>query len=86
MSLPRNDMSPANEFPMTTHARSHRLLVALFVLLVAANPALAQIPSGEYAVRRDSLAARVRNGIVVAFGGRTPVTDFGPFHQHPAGQ
>jgi Xaa-Pro aminopeptidase len=86
MSLPRNDMSPANEFPITTHPRSHRLLVALFVLLVAANPALAQIPSGEYAVRRDSLAARVRNGVVVAFGGRTPVTDFGPFHQLPAFQ
>lgn len=69
---------------MPTHARGSRLLVALLALLVAANPALAQIPAGEYAARRDSLAAHVRNGIVVAFGGRTPVTDFGPFHQLPA--
>ena len=73
---------------MPTYARSprRRFLVALLVLLVAANPALAQIPTGEYAARRDSLAARVRNGVVVAFGGRTPVTDFGPFHQLPAFQ
>ena len=41
----------------------------------------AQIPAGEYQVRRDSLAARVGEGVVVAFGGRTPVTDFGPFNQ-----
>lgn len=43
-----------------------------------------QITSAEYAARRDSLAARVGNGIVVAFGGRTPITDFGPFYQIPA--
>jgi len=59
-------------------------VVALLLLLFAANPALAQIPAGEYAARRDSLAARVHNGIVVAFGGRTPVSDFGPFYQLPA--
>jgi Xaa-Pro aminopeptidase len=35
----------------------------------------------EYAARRDSLAARIDSGIVIAFGGRTPVTDFGPFFQ-----
>lgn len=69
---------------MPTHARGSRLLVALLVLLVAANPALAQIPAAEYAARRDSLAAHVRDGVVVAFGGRTPVTDFGPFYQLPA--
>jgi len=71
---------------MPTHAgrrRSH-FVVALLLVLVAANPALAQIPGSEYAARRDSLAARVHNGIVVAFGARTPVTDFGPFYQLPA--
>src|SRR5690349_298793 len=67
---------------MPTHAgRRFHSTVALLVLLVIARPARAQIPAGEYAARRDSLAARVHNGIVVAFGGRTPVTDFGPFYQ-----
>ena len=46
-------------------------------------PLGAQIPASEYAARRDSLAARVGDGVVVAFGGRTPITDFGPFHQLP---
>src|SRR6476619_898105 len=79
--VPRTD-----GYAMPTHAgrrRSH-FVSALLLLFVAANPALAQIPAGEYAARRDSLAARVRNGIVVAFGARTPVTDFGPFYQLPA--
>lgn len=53
--------------------------------LFAAFPALgAQISRAEYAARRDSLAARVRDGVVVAFGGRKPVTDFGPFYQLPS--
>ena len=46
--------------------------------------ARAQIPQAELAARRDSLAARIGTGVVVAFGGRTPVTDFGAFHQLPA--
>ncbi len=50
--------------------------------LVGAVPAVrAQIPAGEYRERRDSVAARIGEGVVVAFGGRTPVTDFGPFYQ-----
>ena len=44
----------------------------------------AQIPASEFAARRDSLAAHVRDGVVVAFGGRTPVSDYGPFYQLPA--
>jgi Xaa-Pro aminopeptidase len=84
MSLPGNDMYPRPTIIMPTRVRSARLCAALLVLLVAASPALAQIPATEYAARRDSLAARVRNGVVVAFGGRTPVTDFGPFYQLPA--
>jgi len=84
MSLHANDI-PWTTIPMTTHARRcTRLIAALLVLTVAANPALAQIPAGEYAARRDSLAARVHNGIVLAFGARTPVSDFGPLYQLPA--
>ncbi len=43
----------------------------------------AQIPQAEYNARRDSLAARLGEGLLVAFGGRTPVSDFGPFFQLP---
>ena len=41
-------------------------------------------PSTGFAARRDSLAARVGEGVVVAFGGRAPVTDYAPFYQLPS--
>ncbi|MFN0178356.1 MAG: aminopeptidase P N-terminal domain-containing protein [Gemmatimonadales bacterium] len=44
----------------------------------------AEITRAEYVARRDSLAARLGSGLVIAFGGVTPVTDFGPFYQLPA--
>ena len=60
-----------------------RILTAIALLGVpGALPA--QITTAEYAARRDSLAARIGNGVVIAFGGRTPITDFGPFYQIPA--
>ena len=56
-----------------------------FVLVMALGAsASAQIPEREFASRREALAARVGDGVVVAFGGRTPITDFGPFYQLPA--
>ena len=64
--------------------RAVRLGLAAVVGLLAAQTARAQIPAAEYAARRDSLAARIGDGVVVALGGRTPVTDFGPFYQLPA--
>src|SRR5688572_15325927 len=63
------------------------LFVALATLAATAVGAQANLPdisASEYAARRDSLAARIDSGVVVAFGGRTPVTDFGPFYQLPA--
>ena len=61
-----------------------RLLGSL-ILGVAAPATLAAqtIAGAEYAARRDSLAERIDSGVVVAFGGRTPV---GPerFMQLPA--
>jgi Xaa-Pro aminopeptidase len=51
---------------------------------VAATTGHAQISSTEYSQRRDSLAARIGEGVVIAFGGRTPVTDYGTFFQLPA--
>jgi Xaa-Pro aminopeptidase len=59
-------------------------LESLLILPCAAVVLAAQIPEREFAARRDSLAKRVDSGVVIAFGGRTPITDFGPFHQLPA--
>ena len=53
-------------------------------MLVAAVPAAAQIGQGEFSARREALAKKIDSGFVIAFGGRTPITDFGPFHQLPA--
>jgi Xaa-Pro aminopeptidase len=58
------------------------LLVVL--LLPPSIAARAQVPQAEYAARRDSLAAHMGSGVLVAFGARTPVTDFGPPTQLPA--
>ena len=50
--------------------------------LAAVTTALgAQPTQADFAARRDSVAARIGDGVVVAFGGRTPVADFGPFYQ-----
>src|SRR4051812_17860059 len=56
-------------------------LVAAAVVAAAPRP---QTPASEFVARRDSLAARIDSGIVVAFGGRTLVNDFGTFFQLPA--
>lgn len=61
-----------------------RRLTAVALILGAPAHLNAQISSSEYAARRDSLAHRVGEGVVLAFGGRTPVTDFGTFFQLPA--
>ncbi len=62
--------------------RSTRNLM-LFLLGLATVPAglSAQITSTEYAARRNALAAKIDSGIVVAFGGRTLVSDFSRFFQ-----
>src|SRR5689334_2832811 len=70
--------------PMQSSPKVHASLALLALSFVLAEPARGQITAGEYAARRDSLAARIGDGFVVAFGGRTPVTDFGTFFQLPA--
>ena len=64
-------------------------VVAVLTSLALAGATLplrlqAQIPAGDYAARCDSLAARMDSGVVIAFGGRTLVNDFGHFFQLPA--
>jgi Xaa-Pro aminopeptidase len=52
-----------------------RLLPLLLLTLPLPAALVAQsIPTSEYAARRDSLGARLDSGVVVAFGGRSPVT------------
>jgi Xaa-Pro aminopeptidase len=67
-----------------TRFRLARLSVAAAFALCLADALAAQIPAGEFAARRDSLAARIENGVLVAFGGRTLVQDYGTFFQLPA--
>jgi Xaa-Pro aminopeptidase len=64
----------------------HQIILAVAGLsaVVGIEPLRAQIGVAEYAARQDSLAARIDSGVVIAFGGRTPVADVGPFHQLPA--
>lgn len=60
--------------------RTALLAFALAGTVAAQEP----ISKAEYAARRDSLAARIGTGAVIAFGAVTPVTDYGPFYQLPA--
>jgi len=60
-----------------------RFLLPTVFIMAGATALPAQITSAEHGARRDSLAARIGDGVVVAFGGRTPVSDFGPFFQLP---
>lgn len=65
---------------MIRFVRRTAVIAAVFVAGVAG----AQIPASEFAARRDSLAARIDSGVVIAFGGRTLVHDFSTFFQLPA--
>lgn len=60
------------------------LLSRSAILICAAQALSAQITEREFGARRAALAKRIDSGVVVAMGGRTPITDFGPFHQLPA--
>ncbi len=49
------------------------LLHSIVTLLVPASLVAQGIPAAEYAARRDSLAARIDSGVVIAFGAPDPV-------------
>ena len=61
-------------------------VLALAFAFPLAAPVTGQIPVSEYAARRDSLAARIGNGVLIAFGAREPVDDMGLFRQLPGFQ
>ena len=69
--------------PTSTALLRRGSLAAAFLLLGASTRAGAQIPNAEFAARREALAARIENGVLVSFGGRALVHDFGPFFQAP---
>jgi Xaa-Pro aminopeptidase len=58
-------------------------LSCLFALGLVATPTIgrAQINQAEYAVRRDSIAARIDSGIFFVAGAREPVDHYPPFKQ-----
>jgi len=59
--------------------------VGLFGLLLAGSLS-AQIPTAEYAARRDTVAAHLGDGVLLAFGAGESMTDEADFHQLPAFQ
>src|SRR5687767_1995502 len=61
-----------------------KIIFIMIALATTTSHASAQISSAEYAARRDSLAARIGNGVLIAFGAREPVDDMGVFRQLPA--
>ncbi|HKG93627.1 MAG TPA: aminopeptidase P N-terminal domain-containing protein [Gemmatimonadaceae bacterium] len=61
-----------------------RATLPLFSLLLWTAPLSAQIAPAEYAARRDTLAARIDSGVVVAFGARDETRHYPSFTQRPA--
>jgi Xaa-Pro aminopeptidase len=57
---------------------------ALLVLSCLVMPLQAQIPSGEYAQRRQALIQQIDSGFVLSVGGREPVNHYPDFYQIPA--
>ena len=56
----------------------------LAILLAVASPLSAQIPTAEYAARRDTVAAHLADGVLLSFGAGESMTDEADFHQLPA--
>jgi Xaa-Pro aminopeptidase len=70
--------------PVARFLRRTQIAFGVAIACASAAPAFAQLPAAEYAAHRDSLAGRIGDGVLVAFGGRTLVNDFGTFFQLPA--
>jgi Xaa-Pro aminopeptidase len=80
---------PASPRPLRRRGAIALGLAALLAAPAAHAPLPAQAPPpplgpAEFAARRDSLAARIDSGVVLAFGARRPVHDFGMFFQLPS--
>lgn len=60
-----------------------RLASVLLLCTLVAAPLAAQIPQSEYAARRDSLAAAMPDGVLLALAGPEPAEDFLSFYPRP---
>ncbi len=60
-----------------------RILLPVPGLLFLAITASAQIPQSEYAARRAAIAAKMQDGVLLAFGAAEPQHDYLSFYQGP---
>ena len=61
------------------------VFIGLVGLLAAVSSiAAAQVPAAEYAQRRDRLASRMPDGVLLVLGAPEPTQDYLPFYQTPA--
>ncbi len=60
------------------------IAVCVLFLTTVSAPLNGQIAQSEYAARRDTVAAHVGNGVVLAFGATEAATDEADFHQLPS--
>ncbi|MGH7623257.1 MAG: aminopeptidase P N-terminal domain-containing protein, partial [Gemmatimonadaceae bacterium] len=60
-----------------------RRALVLLLCSVAAAPLAAQISQSEYGARRDSVAAAMPDGVLLALGGQEPAEDFLSFYPRP---
>ena len=81
----RSTNGPSNRIAQQTVTRAAFVLATLLsTTAIVAQPAMiapAPIAPAEFAARRDSLAARIDSGVMIAYGGRTLVHDFSTFYQ-----
>jgi Xaa-Pro aminopeptidase len=61
-----------------------RCALSMLLCSLALAPLAAQVPAAEYAARRDSLAAAMPEGVLIAIGGHEPVEDFLSFFPAPS--
>lgn len=61
-----------------------RCALPMLLCSLAITPLAAQVPSAEYAARRDSLAAAMQEGVLIALGGHEPTEDFLSFYPAPS--
>src|ERR1700759_5522460 len=80
----RRRRSPLDDITPQISTMRMNMVRGLTLLVFATVSASAQITEREFAARRASLARRIDSGVVIAFGGRTLVADFGTFFQLPA--
>ncbi|HEV7704561.1 MAG TPA: Xaa-Pro peptidase family protein [Gemmatimonadaceae bacterium] len=61
-----------------------RCALPMLLCSLAVAPLAAQVPAAEYAARRDSLAAAMQEGVLIALGGHEPTEDFLSFYPAPS--